>query len=538
MNDMVSVRPERASDSLADALDLIDAQIRQVAEQSESAGALVRLADLLKRKADLREKYDKARAKETQADETAAKDALLAGEDEAAVRAGIKADIRAWMREGGWDLYYVLATDCWWLLDATKGDWMSLKEHALRMSDVARMRNGDYFALFDEVLREDGRWYLRMTASFRPQAPHVLNLIRPDFAPPQEGEPHWVFDVLMKSLSGGKTENSEHIERLVLAKWRNPANHLLPALSFHDPEGGSGKSLFVSTVLVGIFGRSLVGDNLSMRDLTGQFNSHTVGKAVIFINEAVEDKSDENAVKGFLGSKTLWVEPKGLTKYEVENTAWVVIAGNSPMGSVKVAGSEVDRRISVVKPTRPLKCWVAAHLGATEAAAEQWMRDEGGGILADRVEVGRWLSHLLAKHGEVDHVPALHGEDYRDLVSAQRPFHEQVFDTVFRDPSFTYIRKPVLYLLYRDACRDLNASYGLLKNRSLYRHLEVWLSRQKLGIVERKVKWCGARGETTADVLYAPARFEAEPSRLTDNDDEFFLEDERTGRRVWRVQVG
>jgi hypothetical protein len=45
-------------------------------------------------------------------------------------------------------------------------------------------------------------------------------------------------------------------------------------------------------------------------------------------------------------------------------------------------------------------------------------------------------------------------------------------------------------------------------------------------------------GETTADVLYMPSRFEAEPSRLLDNDGDFFAEDERTGRRVWRVQVG
>jgi ethanolamine ammonia-lyase small subunit len=57
----------------------------------------VRLADLLKRKASLRERYERARAKEVQADEAAARDALLADVDEAAVKAGIKADIRAWM---------------------------------------------------------------------------------------------------------------------------------------------------------------------------------------------------------------------------------------------------------------------------------------------------------------------------------------------------------------------------------------------------------------------------------------------------------
>jgi hypothetical protein len=259
---------------------------------------------------------------------------------------------------------------------------------------------------------------------------------------------------------------------------------------------------------------------------------------VWFVNESVEDRVDENALKRVLGSATLWIEPKGLAKYEVENTAWVVVAGNSPMGSVKVAGSEVDRRISVVKPTRPLKHWVSEHMGVDEVEAERWMREEGSRILADRVEVGRWLSHLLLRYGVVGHVKALHGDDYRELVVAQRPFFEQVFEAVFRADGFSYIRKPVLYFLYRDACRDLNASYGLLKNRSLYKHLEVWLARQKLGIAERKVKWMAYGGETTADVLYAPSRFEAEPSRLLDNDGDFFAEDERTGRRVWRVQVG
>jgi hypothetical protein len=545
MAEIVTVPQERASDSLADAIAAIEAQISLLPGLPESADTLSRMADLLKRKADLRGKYDRALAKEAQADEAAARNAALGVADEAAAREEIKAEIRRWMycdRSSsclmGWDYSYVHEVDGWFLFDPTTQKWTVVKEHALRMSDVERMRNGDYFALFNVVLQEDGRWFRSVTASFRPQPAHILNLIRPDFALPQEGEHHWVFDILMRSLGGGRVENIEHIERLVLAKWRNPANYLLPALAFHDSEGGSGKSLFVSGLLKAVFGAALVADNLSMKDVTGQFNSHTVGMAVWFVNESVEDKVDENALKRVLGSQTIWVEPKGFKKYEVENTALVVVAGNSPMGSVRVAGSEVDRRISVVKPTRPLKCWLAEHMGLDEADAARWIRDEGAGILSDRVEVGRWLSHLLRKHGEIDHVEALHGDDYRELVTAQRPFFEQVFDAVFRADGFSYIRKPVLYLLYRDACRDLNASYGLLKNRSLYKHLEVWLARQKLGIAERKVKWMAESGETTADVLYMPSRFEAEPSRLLDNDGDFFAEDERTGRRVWRVQVG
>jgi hypothetical protein len=304
----VEVLPERASASLVDALDLINAEIGQVAGEPDGRDVSLRLATLMRRKADLICKLERVQAQEAKADELAARRGLLAGADEAVLREEVKSGIREFLRD--WDISYALSTDCWWLYDPTKGSWTPLKEHALRMIDPARMRDAQYFILFDEVLREDGRWFRDITASFGPLPAHVLNLIRPDFCSLQDGDHHWVFDVLMRSLGGGKVENVGHIERLVLAKWQNPAGFLLPALAFHDVEGGSGKTLFVSTILRAVFGFSLVADNLSMRDVTGQFTSHTVGKAVWFVNESVEDRVDENALKRVLGSATLWIEPK------------------------------------------------------------------------------------------------------------------------------------------------------------------------------------------------------------------------------------
>ncbi|MFX5142105.1 hypothetical protein ABTC48_20705, partial [Acinetobacter baumannii] len=83
---------------------------------------------------------------------------------------------------------------------------------------------------------------------------------------------HWIFDTLIRSLCGGKQENIDHLERLILAKFHRPEQTNLPAVVFMDREGGTGKGL-LGMVLAKVFGDGLVRANVPMSEVTGNFTS-------------------------------------------------------------------------------------------------------------------------------------------------------------------------------------------------------------------------------------------------------------------------
>ncbi|HEX8321939.1 hypothetical protein, partial [Longimicrobium sp.] len=126
-------------------------------------------------------------------------------------------------------------------------------------------------------------------------------------------------------------------------------------------------------------------------------------------------------------SRHVQTQAKGVTKFAVENTAWAIIVGNSGMGSVRVTGTAVDRRMSIVRIDRTLASWVRERHAAeisedSDAAAQVWIGETGLPALRDREQVGRWLHALLRRHGAVQHVEAFHGEAYREIVESQKPF--------------------------------------------------------------------------------------------------------------------
>jgi len=226
-------------------------------------------------------------------------------------------------------------------------------------------------------------------------------------------------------------------------------------------------------------------------------------------------------------------------KYEVDNTFWCIVSGNSPMGSVRVSNSAIDRRFSIIKTGGPLVNRVKEAFGMPDVeAARQCIATEGIRILSDRAEVGRWLRKLVERHGDVRDVPAYHGKDYQELVRHQRPFHEGVFESVFRSGSFDYIRKPHLYLLYADLCRKYNNGYGLLRNRGFYAMLTAWAERERVDLAERKVTWernafhAGPQ-VSSADIIYNPLGTAA-TGKVKCNDHSYGTES--GGRWDWFVQ--
>lgn len=454
---------------------------------------------------------------------------LKHNEPDSADPAAIKNNLREWLKTR--DYSYVHASEHFWLYDAAKGDWLAISRSAIGNDNpLLGMRKNT--PLFMEVLREEGRWFDRATYSFAPQPPNVLNQLRYEFLTPAEGQHHWVFDALVESICGGKQENIEHVERLVLAKHQNPADYTLPALCLSD-DGGTGKSLFVSSVLASLFGQSLVRDNLSISQATGRFNAALVGKAVVFVNEAVEDKADDNALKQIIGSRSISVEPKGIDPYNADNTALYILSGNGIAGCVKLSGTRVDRRYSVITGTKPLEHYLSQRLGYDTTAALDWLHTEGASILSDPQEVARWLGYLVSKHGVVGRVAALQGEDYQRLLAVQTPLHEQVFEAVFLAEGFTHIKLSTLRDVYMDLYRRHNGGNGHLRSRKLYEQARKWLHKNRPLVVQQKVKW-GSRG-TTADVFHDSTISAGGP--LSTNDWEYVVEDPNSDRMHSRIDL-
>lgn len=446
----------------------------------------------------------------------------------------LKADIR-YNILGKYDYHWVQSQEKFVLYNADDNEWTYNSPRAMSAINAKLIPNTDYFNLFMDVLKEDNRWFLGETASFKP-TPNKLNRLRYTKLEPID-EPHDpLFDIVLKSVCGGKQENIDHVEKVLVSKWHRPANFLLPVLCFSD-NGGSGKSLLTSTVLSAMFGPSAVAPNVAMSDFAGQFNGHLCGKAVILINENCEDSYNHNRMKMIAGSPRISFCNKGQMPFDADNTALLIVTGNSIAGSIRVDGGDVDRRFSLIRGTAKLSTYTAPYLsqlvGETVSTelAEEWMVTTGQNILSDPVEVAKWLNSLVKKHGLVEHVHALHGSDYQEAVATQKPLTTQVFEAFFYRGNFDYVKKPLVYEFYRDEAK-LQGNRASMGKGKFYQTLDAWLRVNAPTITATKANW----GGSTADV-YATAAATAGKVRpsLNPNEDQWYHEDGYEKR--WRVSI-
>jgi hypothetical protein len=452
------------------------------------------------------------------------------GQSEKDAAEQIKTDIRAWLADR--DYSYVLANDRFWLRNED-GSWLGISDRALQ-KERAGLRDGIENSLFLDVLKEDGRWFDRCTYTFKKCPKNVLNMLNLKFCPRVDDgqEVHWLLDMLIGSIGGGKAENIEHIEKLIVAKYLHPENVMLPALVLQDG-GGTGKGMLVSNVLMTLFGRTSVADNLKIADVCGKaFNAALEGKAVWYINEAARGRYSLDDLKIKIGSKTFWVEHKGINAFECDMTALVIISGNDSSGAVQLSHGGVDRRWSVVKGGKPIKTALMARLGCSEQDAGRWLTKTGEAILNDAVEVGRWINGLIARHGDVDQLDALHGDDYAALAETQASIEDRLFDALFlRDPDFSHIKRSTLYDLYLHFARG--ASRTPKARGTLYADLTSWAERNDVGIAQATRKLDGGRNASKVDLIVAGDA----PARPVDNDSRYIDRDDH-GYRVIRVDIG
>lgn len=446
----------------------------------------------------------------------------------------LKADIRLNILSQ-YDYYYVNNAEKFVLYNPRKNTWSYNSPRGMSAINSKLIPNSDYYNLFMDVLKEDNRWFLNETASFNPE-PDELNRLRYTKMDPID-EPHDpLFDTVVRSICGDRKENIDHVEQVIVAKWNNPANFMLPVLCLSD-NGATGKSLFVSTVLTALFGSTSVSPNVPMSDFAGQFNGHLCGKLVIMINENCEERYNHDRMKMIAGSPRVSYTYKGQTTFDADNTALLIVTGNSIAGSIRVGGGDVDRRFSVIRGNKKLSTYTAPYLSqllgekVTERVAESWMKTQGQNILKDPVEVAKWLNSLVKKHGLLEDVHALHGADYSAAVATQKPLIEQCFEAIFHRSGFDYVKKPLVYEFYRHEALLQGNRLSMGKGK-FYQMVDTWLQANAPTISVIKANWAGSTADVYADATVVSGV--ARPS-LHPNEDKWYLEDGYSKR--WKVSI-
>jgi hypothetical protein len=445
-----------------------------------------------------------------------------------------------------YDVYYVSTSDLWFYKE--HGEWHSVKPRAFSEKFRVWLPDGDAREVFYNVLDLQER-KMNVAHYAWEERDGYLNLLSMDQfceAVPANGY-HAAFDLLFHSLGGGKKENIEHLERVLLSKWQHPENHLLPCLVLADG-GGTGKSLLLSGVAPVTFGKKNVADNLSIEMAFGKFNRSIAGKAIAFVNEAPEDREDDKGILRTIHSPTINIEAKGRDPIQAANTALYVISSNPKSGyAVRLAHSDVDRRFSIIFGGKPLRWHVAEFYGLShdneDEAGHNKVVDELQHVLSDPKEVGRWLYCKELQYGDVASVRALHGTDYKKQSADTEDMHTRVFDAIFQAEGFSYVRSELLFKFYQ-------SNGGTYKNIGFNRLARVYLEEHpELKITYDNFPWAGrVQGYVAREST--PKRYQArvfikdaasytkagEKTRLADNDQKYGEED-TGGRWVFHQDV-
>ncbi len=395
------------------------------------------------------------------------------------------------------ELVWVTSTQCWWI-QMPDMRWVPQTDRSLKNTFTPLLDN-DCFKNFHLECDAKGVKYKDATSSFTKQPAHVFNMLS-DFKWIQmhddpDDKPHVIFDLLLKSLGGGVQANWEHIEKVIWSKYLHPENYLLPCLTIYGAGGNVGKNLFVEAVLTEIFGRIQVGKP-TMEQLTGTFNDIIIGKAILFIDETVEDKVNHEKLKSILHTPTIDINMKYANPFKVDNTALYIIASNNTLGGVRLTGEKTDRRFSTIYANTPLNEHIAEEMDISDTEATTWLITEGQHILRDHDEISKWLRQLYEKYGDVTQVEALHEGDHEHLLDLQKPLWEILCESLFIHDHVDYIKMGTLYELYKHFQKETNPRGGMFNNKTFFAKVDNWFKRSKLPYERRSIRWGGNQVRT------------------------------------------
>lgn len=372
------------------------------------------------------------------------------------------------------------------------GEWYAIPAPAMKNA-FGVMSIKDFPPALTICLEDRQLMYNALTYSYNDQPIDTLNMLdKSKWIPPMEGPHHHLFDVLMQSLGGGNPENIEHLEHTIASYYLRPEQSMMHPVIVMIGEGKIGKNLIVEKVFNVLFG----GNAVVVDEVTGTFNSQLKGKSVVLLNELEGGRTIANRLKNIFGSNRIMINEKFLPAYWSDNTPLWMIGTNQVDGGVWLGRNASDRRYSIfeAKEGYSLSYWLARDAGENvepfwdesnprNVHWTTWMINAGQYIISDSDEVGKWINHLIQKHGMKGIPLALHGEDFRNLLDVQMPAHERIFEAVFTDPRFTHIAGEVLLRGY-----NIHAGSFSKTDRKFYKQVNMWLRRNNNPVI-METRW-------------------------------------------------
>lgn len=254
--------------------------------------------------------------------------------------------------------------------------------------------------------------------------------IKPDFANADKYDK--ALDLLIFSVAGGKQENIEHIEKWIAYKYLNPGkNANIPNMDLGGNPGGNGKGRLVE-LLKTIFTPTCVVQ--AHRDELDKFNGNWEMAVILYYDEPEEKELAASKLKQATGAEDMRVEKKGIDATMADRNYNFIFLSNNEKGVVKLSGGSdggEDRRYSVITTDIVLYDELIS-AGYTDTEARIWLDNLAQKLVKDKVNVSRWLAHLIQKYDaqNLSVLPALHGHDYHKRFDDQKDNITGAFDKI------------------------------------------------------------------------------------------------------------
>jgi hypothetical protein len=309
---------------------------------------------------------------------------------------------------------------------------------------------------------------------------------------------HESFDILMQSLGDRREENINFLETYLAYKRLYPERHInTPDLIMIGLCGGEGKGLYTS-IAVSAFTSNAV-SKMTTKQINGGFNALLRGAVMCVLDDQSKKDMPQEALLSLGGSETMVVEQKGVDAVNEDKCGNMMIMSNNP-NIVRLAGtgiSGVDRRWSYLVTSKTFMEEIKTYhqekhgLLMTDVDAKEYAGKAAREVFSNRIEVGKWISAMIIKHG-VDKMKTLlplHGSDYRAAICGQKDVMTEIFERVVPD---MLQKNGFIPLSIVKSIVEVESGVEVSKSRSHFSEkLEVWM--RKTGIVfekdKKRVQW-------------------------------------------------
>ena len=266
---------------------------------------------------------------------------------------------------------------------------------------------------------------------------------------------HPLFDILLTSLSGGDHRIQEHLERCILQKIYFPGDYRVPTICWKDP-GGTGKTLFVDTLLRTIFGGSVHTGSAEWIFST-KANHAIMGKVIVLADDSTITEKRYDNVKRMLHNRVIEIRKQRGNPEYVQNVGWFFISSNLRTPAIPVDGGSADRRFSIIElgydvlVSQDIIYYIIKGIGkeggcADKKSAKTYL-DDHFNIFMNRNQIAIWLGELVMRRGIPEKEGALDGfqeQSYIDQVMLNRDAYTKTFDLAFLSKVYTRIEADYL----------------------------------------------------------------------------------------------